>query len=332
MPDTPHKILVIRFSSIGDIVLTSPVVRCLKQQVPGCEVHFLTKSVFAPIVKENPNIDRVWEYTGDFGNLLPALKAERFDFIADLHKNLRSAYVRMNLRRPSGSFPKLNLRKWMAVNLKANVLPPVHIVDRYFNAVAPLKVRNDAQGLDYFIPSADEVKISVLPEPFRQGYIAFVIGGKHTTKILPKEEAARLCSFLKKPVVLLGGKEDAERASFIAANGGDTPIHNGCGVYTLNQSASLVKQSDKVITNDTGLMHIAAAFRKPVVSIWGSTVTAFGMYPYLPGEENGRSLIAEVKGLPCRPCSKIGFEKCPKGHFRCMKEQDLEAIASFLAG
>jgi ADP-heptose:LPS heptosyltransferase len=95
-------------------------------------------------------------------------------------------------------------------------------------------------------------------------------------------------------------------------------VHNTCGDYTIHQSASIVRQSALVITNDTGLMHIAAALKKKVISIWGNTIPEFGMYPYY-GAHPSSGLILEVTDLPCRPCSKIGYEECPKGHFKCMK-------------
>ncbi|MFT7226079.1 MAG: ADP-heptose:LPS heptosyltransferase, partial [Neolewinella sp.] len=93
----------------------------------------------------------------------------------------------------------------------------------------------------------------------------------------------------------------------------------------------LVRKAATVVTHDTGLMHVAAAFRKPIVSIWGNTVPDLGMYPYLPGQEAlEKQRRQEVVGLSCRPCSKIGHQACPQGHFRCILNQDPEAIASLV--
>jgi len=323
------KILVIRFSSIGDIVLTSPVIRCLKTQLPGAEIHYLTKKQNHSLLQANPFITRTWLFDKNFRELIPQLKAEKFDFIVDLHKNLRSFYVKLQIRKPSGTFHKLNLEKWMIVNLRIDRLPRIHIVDRYFAAVKPLGIVNDGKGLDYFIPEGEEVGHSVLPEQFRNGFIAFVIGGKHSTKIFPEDKVSEVCRKVTLPVLLMGGKEDAERGNQIAAQTG-VSVFNACGLYSINQSASLIQQASKVITNDTGLMHIAAAFGKDILSVWGNTIPEFGMFPYLEGKESRGSEIFEVKGLTCRPCSKIGFEKCPKGHFRCMKEQDTEAMVNAL--
>ena len=329
MPAT-KKILIIRFSSIGDIVLTAPVIRCLKAQLPEAELHYLTKEQNSSLLTQNPYVSKIWQYNKNFNEMIPLLKAEKFDFIIDLHKNLRSRYVLLRLFRPFGTFPKLDLKKWMIVHLRADLLPRVHVVDRYFEAVKRLGVVNDRKGLDYFIPAAEEVDLFHLPGEFTKGYFAFVIGGKHFTKIFPEEKVVEIIRHLSKPVILLGGKEDVERGRRIAEQAGPS-VYNGCSRFTLDQSASLIRQSDKIITNDTGLMHVAAAFGKTILSVWGNTIPEFGMYPYLIGKENARSEVYEVKGLSCRPCSKIGYDKCPKGHFRCMNDQDVDAMIQSLS-
>lgn len=319
------KILIIRFSSIGDIVLTSPVARCIKNQVKDSEVHFLTKKSFASIVALNPNVDKVYSIEKSIDEVIGQLKEENYDYIVDLHYNIRSVLVKMKLNKPFGTVRKLNLKKWLLVFFKIQKIKSKHIVDRYLIAAKKTGIVNDNQGLDFFIPAKDEVAINSLPLSHQQGYIAFVIGAKHFTKRLPKEKIVSICRKIKQPIILLGGKEDKEVADFIESEIG-AKIYNACGPYNLQQSASLVKQAQKVITHDTGLMHIAAAFKKEIISIWGSTVPEFGMYPYLPKGAKQAQLI-EVKGLSCRPCSKIGFTKCPKGHFNCMQLIDEEIIA-----
>lgn len=315
------KILVVRFSSIGDIVLTTPIVRALKQQT-NAEIHYLTKIAFKSILEHNPNIDQVITIQAKVNEVADQLKENQYDFIVDLHHNLRSWQVKRLLRKRSAAFPKLNIQKWLLVKFHINRLPPLHIVDRYFTTVQTFGVKNDGKGLDYFIPSTDEVSIDELPETHRKGYIAITTGAKFSTKQLPKEKLIAIINKLQQPVVLLGGPEDKERASNIVEACGAL-IFNGCGRYNLNQSASLIKQASRVIAHDTGLMHIAAAFKKRIYSVWGNTVPALGMTPYLPGEG---SKIVEVKDLSCRPCSKIGFSRCPKGHFRCMNDIPIEAF------
>lgn len=321
------KILIIRFSSIGDIVLTSPVVRCLHEQVKDSEIHFLTKKAFAEILEPNPHIYKVYTIQKRVSEVMPQLKAENYDYIVDLHNNLRSWQIITQLRKPFRSFRKLNLQKWLMVRFKLNFLPPIHVVDRYLDAARAFGIKNDGLGLDFIIPPLHKVSMADLPAPFRDGYIGVVIGGKHNTKILPVERVIEMCRLIKLPVVLLGGPEDKERGKQIVL-AEDVLAYNACGSFNLMQSASLVKQAAAIVTNDTGLMHIAAAFQKPIVSVWGNTIPEFGMTPYLI--MNGKQMISEVKGLSCRPCSKIGFDKCPKGHFKCMLDQDIEAIARFV--
>ncbi len=397
-----RKILVIRFSSIGDIVLTTPVVRCLKQQL-GAEVHYLTKRSYRAIVDPNPYIDKVYAIDKRVGEVLPALRAEDYDAVVDLHKNLRSQQVRLALwRTPFHAYDKLNWEKWLLVRFQVDRLPDLHIVDRYLAAAAPLGVRNDGRGLDYFIPPEEEVDVgqwlseydstnnestdneafppalgrraevafptrppradndstnndstdneasgdirkassSRLPkspppnnestnnestnnESTNNGFLAFAIGAAHATKRLPREQLIAVCRGIERPVLLLGGPGDAEEGAAVAAAAG-AHVFNACGRLSLHQSASVVRQAAAIITHDTGLMHIAAALGKPIVSVWGNTVPAFGMYPYLP--QGPAPAIIEVEGLACRPCSKIGYEACPQGHFRCMRDIRPEAV------
>jgi ADP-heptose:LPS heptosyltransferase len=324
MEENEVKFLIIRFSSIGDIVLTTPVVRCLKQLVEGAVVHYLTKPQYASIVENNPHVDKV-HILKNFDETINELKDEGFDYIIDLHKSLRSWRFKNRLKVMDFSFPKLNREKWLMVNFKKDKLPNVHIVDRYFEAVKVFDVNNDNKGLDYFIPNEDKVDISNYCDIPSEKFVAFAIGGQHETKKLPSEKIIEICNNINMPVILLGGKEDFENGEKINANCKNTI--NLCGKLNLNQSASVIEQSHFVITHDTGLMHIAAALKKNIASVWGNTIPQFGMYPYLPGE---KSKIFEVEGLKCRPCSKLGHKKCPKGHFDCMMKQDVKGIGELV--
>jgi lipopolysaccharide heptosyltransferase II len=323
-----NTILIIRFSSIGDIVLTTPVIRALRSKYPDARIDYLTKKEFQPVLQGNPHITRILTINKHVNEVLPGLKAENYDFIVDLHKNYRSYMVRYGLKKPCGSFDKLNINKWLLVNFKIRRMPDLHIVDRYFQAVGKLGVSNDNQGLDFYIPEEEKLGQNDLPLLHRNGFIAFVVGGKHQTKMLPAEKVISICRKLDKPVMLLGGKEDHAAGVKIQRAAGDK-VFNACGLYSINQSASVLQQAEKVITNDTGLMHIAAAFNKPVISVWGNTVPEFGMYPYMPRHPE-RSTIMEVKELSCRPCSKIGYSKCPKRHFKCMMDIPEEGIVEKL--
>jgi len=320
------KILVIRFSSIGDIVLTTPVVRCIKK-TPGlnAEIHYATKREYAGILEANPNVDMVHCLNGDLRDLIRRLKMEQFDQVIDLHKSLRSIMVRLALRRPSRSFCKLNFRKYLLTRFKFNRLPAIHLVDRYMTAVKHLGVVNDLKGLDYFIPVGENNFPNGIPGKFRQAFIAMAIGARHFTKRLPNEKIIEICRGLSWPVVLLGGPEDKHNGDIIS-DAFPGRVFNACGMLSLNGSAYMLKSARAVITHDTGLMHIAAAFKKRIISIWGNTVPEFGMFPYMPGHEN-QSTLVETEGLSCRPCSKIGFARCPKRHFDCMQKIDTGLIA-----
>ena len=321
------KFLVIRFSSIGDIILTTPVVRCLKNQVAGAKIHYLTKSRYASIVKTNPYIDKVHELNDNFGELIKNLKQENFDYVIDLHRNVRTSRVKASLHRMSFSFHKLNVKKWLLVNFKKNLLPDKHIVDRYMNTLKMFSVTNDEKGLDFFIPPIEEVNVDELLGEKSEKLIILVVGGGHFTKQIPKEKIIELIHQLNYKIVFIGGKEDSKKAESIISETGKEKVFNLTGKLNLGQSASLIRQSDIVITPDTGMMHIAAAFKKNILSVWGNTIPKFGMYPYFPGQG---SKIFEVEGLSCRPCSKIGFSACPKRHFHCMQKQDTKNMVNYI--
>ncbi|MFN0216258.1 MAG: glycosyltransferase family 9 protein [Saprospiraceae bacterium] len=319
------KILLLRFSSIGDIVLTTPVVRCLKKQL-GAELHYLSKTSFSPILEANPYLDKVFSFQKEIpAELVRRLRVERYDYIIDLHHNLRSLCLKLLLGRPSRAFDKLNWEKWLLVNFKIDRLPNIHIVHRYMATVKHLGVEYDGNGLDYFIPEDENLESQQLPN---QPFVAFVLGATHATKRLPEQKIIEICRQINHPIVLLGGKLEKNAADQIAQAAG-THVYNLCGLLSLHQSACVIRLSNKIITHDTGLMHIAAALRKPIVSVWGSTVPKFGMWPFYPTGMDLNTSV-EISGLSCRPCSKIGFEKCPKGHFKCMKEIDAQRISNSL--
>lgn len=319
------KFLIIRFSSIGDIVLTTPVIRCLKQQIANAEVHFLTKKNFRELVSSNPYVDKVQVLDSSWDLMIHQLQQEEYDYIIDLHHNLRTLRIKKALKGAKHfSFDKLNIEKWLLTALKINRLPHIHIVDRYLNTLKHFQVVNDGKGLDYFLPEKDRVQDRDLPFSHWMGYIGIAIGAALNTKKLPIHKLQQLCAGLNYPIVLLGGTEDRETGEMIASVD-PIKIYNACGKFSLNESADLVRLAKLIVTHDTGLMHIAAAFKKPIISIWGNTIPEFGMGPYY-GNDIIKNDISEIKNLRCRPCSKIGYHKCPKGHFKCMELQDMEEL------
>lgn len=320
------KILIVRFSSIGDVVLTTPVVRCLSEQLPDAEIHFITKKAFASVLENNPHIDRIITIASSVKEKIDELKAERYDYVIDLHNNIRTLRLKRALGRPSFSFPKKNVQKFLLTNFKWNRMPDVHVVDRYFEAVKQLGVRPDGKPADLFLGAEDRFDLSATQlDPKR--FIAVAMGAQFATKQMPVKLMAEILSGAQLPIALLGGPGDADRATELKSLLETQSVVDFCGKTSLKQSASILGQASVLLTGDTGLMHIATAFGVPIVSVWGNTVPDFGMYPYLPAAPEQFS-IHEVKGLSCRPCSKIGYKECPKKHFRCMLDQDAAAIAA----
>lgn len=320
---TPKKILIVRFSSIGDVVLTSPVIRCMRQQLQDTEIHFVTKEAFKPVLAHNPYIHKLHTFRNDISELFETLKAEKYDVVIDLHKNLRSLRLRRRLGTKSHSFNKLNIEKFLAVNFKfLNALPKNHIVDRYFEAVLPLGVKSDEKGLDYFIGEADEVDVSrAFFDDTPTRFVALVVGGSYYTKKIPLNRLAEICSGAGLSVVLMGGPEDTVISAELKKQ--FPGVIDACGTFSINQSASIIRQAEWVVTSDTGLMHVAAAFNKKIISVWGNTIPEFGMGPYAPHPDNR---IIEVQHLNCRPCSKLGYARCPLGHFKCMNDQNFSFV------
>jgi len=316
------KILVIRFSSMGDIIYTTPVVRCLKKQLPGAEVHFLTKPAFKYIYDNNPYVDKLLLLKPTLAETIAEIQAERYDYIIDLHNNLRTSLIKLRTGVKSSTYKKQRLRKWLSLKFKLKLVPAIHLVDRYLKTVAFLGVKNDDQPIDYYIKSDHDLK-SLLPPSHQTNYVAFVIGATHFTKRMPNEKIARICREIKHPVVLLGGNDVKANGEFIAAQ---TPnAYNACGTTSLDESVFLVSKATVVLGFDTGLTHIAEAFEVPIASIWGGTVPELlGVQPY-----KVKDVMVTGIDLPCRPCSKFGLEKCPLGHFKCMNDMPEEPIIHF---
>ena len=317
------KILVIRFSSMGDIIYTTPVVRCIKKQLSGAEVHFLTKPAFKYIYENNPYVDKLLLLKPTLGETIKEIKAEHYDYIIDLHNNLRTALIKLNTGVKSSTYKKQRLRKWLSLKFNLKLVAPTHLVERYMQTVTFLGVKNDNTPIDYYI-KADHQLNKLLPPSHQNNFVAFVIGATHFTKRLPNYKIINICKGLNLPVVLLGGTD-------VKANGDEitsktTNVYNACGITTLDESVFLVSKAKSIIGFDTGLTHIAEAFSKPIASVWGGTVPELlGVQPYMVKDV----LVAGIE-LPCRPCSKFGLEKCPLGHFKCMNDMPEAPIIDFV--
>ena len=320
------KILVIRFSSLGDVIYTTPVVRCLKQQLPGVEVHFITKPQFKYIYEGNPYLDKLLLLKEKLNDTIAEIKAEKYDCIIDLHSNLRTRIIKLKTGVKSYTYNKQTIRKWLSLKLRRQLVPPVHLVDRYLKAAAPLGIVNDNKPIDYFVKNNHNID-ALLPATHHKGYIGFIIGAAHFTKRMPNEKIISICRQLNRPIVLLGGNDVKENGSIVAAAVGES-VYNACGATNLDESVFLVSKAESIIGFDTGLTHIAEAFNKPIASIWGSTVPELlGVQPY----KIDKALISGVH-LSCRPCSKYGLAKCPLHHFKCMNDINEQEIIDFCNG
>ena len=315
------RLLFIRFSAIGDIVLASPALRCAKQQIPGVEIHFLTKKSMKAVSESNPYVDQFHYFDKDLSATIQELKACKFDYIIDLHKNLRTLRIRLALGVPYLSYNKLSVEKFLLTKFQVNRMADRHISMRSVDTLAPLGVSYDGKGLDYFVPS--EV---IQPVFFPEGYVALVIGASYATKKLPLESLKVLCSQIPHPIVLVGGKEEVADGEALALLD-PTRIVNTCGAYSLHESALIVQKAKVVISHDTGMLYIACAFEKNVIAIWGATSPALQVEPFMPTDSKAQVFQSIVPDLTCQPCSNFGTKTCPKGHFACMKQQDLPEIA-----
>jgi len=310
---------------MGDIIYTTPVVRCLKLQIPDAEIHFLTKKQFAYIYQQNPHLTKLHTLKESLSATIEQIKLEKFDLIVDLHNNLRTSIIKIRTGIKSLTYKKDRLSKFLVLKLRLkSFIDPRHLVDRYLEVVKPLGIVNDHQPIDYYINKSYE-KAEFLPGTHQQKYVAFIIGATHFTKRLPNYKIIEICKSIHLPVVLLGGPDVTENATEIV-NAVGSNVFSTCGITNLDQSVFLVSQAHKVIGFDTGLTHISEAFNKPLASIWGGTTPELlGVQPYKISE----SLMAGID-LACRPCSKFGLEKCPLEHFNCMKNIPNDTVVEFI--
>ncbi len=319
-----RKFLVIRLSSIGDIVLTTPVLRSIKKASPEAEIHFLVKKRFEEVLKYNPYIDKLIPFEKNLKQYIRQFRKEKYDYILDLHKNIRSFLIRSALNVPGVVFKKRNFQKYLITKLHKKK-PVEHVVIRYLEVLQKINIPADYEGgLDFFLPSeAENQAREMLIQNFSfSPVLGIVLGGTYKTKKWLPEYYITLLNRIGMPVVLLGGKSELAEARYIMENL-SVPCLNVVGKTSLIQSAALLKHCEKVISHDTGLMHIAAAFEKPILSIWGNTSPLFGMFPY-----KTKYIVAENEELECHPCSKLGFSECPKKHFKCIRELTPEYVFS----
>ncbi|MCS7028549.1 MAG: glycosyltransferase family 9 protein [Bacteroidia bacterium] len=314
------RFLILRFSAIGDIVLTTPVIRLLRKKFPHATIDYATKTQYEICIRHNPYLDKIYTLSPKQSVFSFVQQLPKYDYVIDLHNNLRTFQIKFLISGKKFSFPKLNLKKWLYTNLKINLMPNIHIVDRYLSTLKYFDIQNDNQGLDFFIPQAVTKKIDCLYPALPR--ISIVLSGTYFTKKYPLHHIETLIEKLGEKVVLLGGQTESSEGNYLQERFG-SQVLNLCGQLDLLESAAVVNRTEIVISNDTGLMHIAAALKKYVISLWGNTVPEFGMYPY-----QTEHVILENRNLSCRPCTKLGYSQCPKKHFKCMEEIKPQSIVN----
>jgi lipopolysaccharide heptosyltransferase II len=332
-----NKILIIRFSSLGDVILTTPLVDFLKTSYPDAKIDYCTKEEFSGLLKNNPSISDVITVEGKFDfprlkKLKNLLVSRKYDLVIDAHRSLRTFYLRLFLRSSSRvlKFSKYSLRKFMLVKFKINLMkniPPV--VVRYLEILRPAaETQNNKAALTPKIYT-DNASVIRLNELFTESgldtskkIITIAPASKHHTKSFPPEKYVQLIEKIDSSVeiVLTGKGNDSIHIDQIAGSS-NRKLHNFCDKLSLPELAELIRRSSVFISGDTGPMHIAEAFNTPLIMLAGSSVKEFGFYP-----QNMNKSVFEVNGLPCRPCSHIGRSKCPKGHFKCMNDISIESI------
>ena len=313
------KILIIRISSLGDVLLTTPVIRALKNKYPEKSFSFLVQDSFADSVQYNKNLDRVFLYSKEDNGkkIISDSKSQQFDFVIDLQNNIRSKQIVKELKLPSVKFVKPTIEKFLLVKFKINLFKEIRSIPEYYAKSISDDFDLDELGLEFYFNNGSKAINNAVSKR-----IGFCPGSQHFTKQYPAEYFIKLGKMLADngfEIVTLGGKSDREICSQIS-----TAIPNAKDKSNDNDLFELAKEMEKcetVICNDSGLMHLSTAVGTPTVAIFGSTVKEFGFAPY-----KSNSIVIENNLLNCRPCSHIGKSKCPKKHFRCMLDLTPEVV------
>jgi len=329
------KILVIRFSSLGDIILTTPLIKLLKVSFPGSEIHYLTKKMYSGVLKYNPHIKTIVESENntDFAELKKlksGIQKGSYDLVIDAHNNLKTLYLKLFLKSKKLTFKKYSFRKFLLVNFKINLMKNLQpITGRYCDIISSLTAKkpndlkpeiftnslsdqNKNKGLQYNIHEDKKITIGIVPS------------SNHFTKTYPPGKYIELINSFdrnKYKFLLFGKGNDRKNIEVIASQTGSN-VTNLCDILNINELAETMEKCSLIISGDTGPMHIAEAVNTPLVMLAGSSVKEFGFYP-----QTSNAVVMERDGLSCRPCSHIGRSRCPKGHFKCMNDLTPAAVS-----
>ena len=334
------KILVIRLSSLGDVILTLPFIKVIKEIFPDSEINYITKASYSEIIKFTPLIKKLIIVDDELNfkglkELRKKLSNEKYDLVIDLHNNLRTFYIKLFLRGHARviSFKKFSIRKFLLVKFKINLmkdLPPIYV--RYIQTLLKIPgISSDISRIgltqDLYTDSQSKQNLEkILNEnniPIDKQLICIIPGSKHFTKTYPAEnyvELIRKFDKTKYSIILIGKGNDKVIIDSVKSKC-DNNVYDFCNNLSLIELAELVKKCSIVIGGDTGPIHIAESLNIPLLMIVGSSVREFGFYTQSKG-----AIVLENKNLKCRPCSHVGRDKCPKGHFKCMKEITSEMV------
>ncbi len=312
--------LIIRFNAIGDIVLTSPVIDALFDN--GYEVHYLVKSSFKDVLVHDKKVKTIWSLDDSLEEVIGQLKNVSFSVIIDLHNNLRSRKVKSALKTKTLTLVKKRWQLWKLTQTPFKSYQETHIVRRFLDVITPLGIVVDNPQTRYALDGVSLPSDLLIP---REPYLVIAVGAAWETKRIPKETLLHLCeNTAASHVMLIGSQQDQSLAQYLKTNAKRDTI-DLTGSLTISQSALVISQAKVLVSGDTGPLHIAAALRIPVVAIYGSTHPALGYTPYY-GTVGVPHHVIQNENLSCRPCTKQGKKKCPKGHFKCMVELDKTEI------
>lgn len=331
MSDEPKNILILRLSSIGDILLTTAFIRQVRKTFPNAHITYIVKIEFQDLLRFNPHIDKI--ITFDSATKFRGLKAlnsllrkTKYDFVFDLHNNMRTNRMLAGIdSHKIFKIKKNKIKRAALVYLKMNLYKSIKsIPERYLDVGAEKGVEDDGLGLELFLGQKKEENTREKTNKFGLTpglYICFGPGAAHFTKMWPEENVEELIDKITSQtgykVAVLGSASEEELIKGIIKN---KNVVNFCGRLSLLESAAIISDSAGMVSNDSGLMHMTVALKKPIIAIFGSTVEELGFFPY-----RAEATIFENK-LWCRPCSHVGRKSCPLGHFKCMRLTDVERV------
>jgi len=327
------KILILRLSSMGDILLATPVLDVLKNRFPDSEIDWAVYKKFEESIKLNPNISTIISFDKNecLKNIRDQIRSSGYDLVFDLHKNSKTYFLTRNLKNVF-RYNKRVIERLLLVLFKRKYKRIIPATKMYFAALNHAGIETPEKWQLSFYPDMKVESLTISNYALKsEPYAVIVPGASYFTKIWPKECFKELSEKLlaekrfRKIIVVGKGEIEEEAGNFICAANKDKLI-NLTGRLNLSETAVIIKYADIVITNDNGPMHLAECFNRKIIAIFGCTTEEFGFFPY-----STEYKVIENKKLKCRPCTHFGRKKCPQGHFKCMKEITPELVYNEIA-